>query len=277
MNSRRINLFGQISRGTVVLAAALVSLAGGPSRAAEPNWPAGPYNYYVVDQDLRAVLQQFGSNLGIPLRMSDSVPPTRLKGKLNAAGAKEFLQWLCDSYGLLWYFDGGILHISTQSELANVYLDLGPVTLDELNQRLARAEIADARFALRPTAEPHLVAVMGPPVFLSLVRQTLSSMRAAKAAPPPQSPQLQPATAPPRQDAPPAPEEKPQPPKAVKQASPGIAAPTGKPTAFQNMGIELRFMTPGEKRRALEKPYGSASDGRGSEGAGVTVFRGGRR
>lgn len=289
MNSRKMKFPGRAWRRVVVLAAALCSVGAGQARTAEPLWPAGPYNYFVVDQDVRAMLEQFGRNLNIPMRVSESVEAKRLKGKLNAASPKEFLQWICDSYGLTWYFDGAVLHIVARSELRNVYLDLGMVSFEELNQRLVKAGIADERFAIRATAEPHLISVVGPPVYTALVRQMLNALRET-------------AGAPERKDGPlaPAPEQKPEPPKRIKQASPlenGSAAPqspvmraspvnaptvstpsqAGRPTAWQNMGIELRFMSVEEKKRLTRMLQRPGEDGRGNENTGVMVFRGGRR
>jgi hypothetical protein len=298
MNSRKMKFPGRAWRRTVVLAAALCSMGAGHAWTAEPQWPAGPYNYFVVDQDVRAVLEQFGRNLNIPMRVSESVEAKRLKGKLNAASPREFLQWICDSYGLTWYFDGAVLHIFARSELRNVYLDLGAVPLDDLNQLLAKAGIADERFTIRATAEPHLISVVGPPVYTALVRQMLNALRETARAP---APQPEPAAATGKdRPAAPAPQQSPEPPKRIKQASPlekagappqspvnapiiPVPSQAGRPTAWQNMGIELRFMSVEEKKnveekkrltRMLQRP---GEDARGNENTGIMVFRGGRR
>lgn len=272
----------------------------GQAHTAEPSWPAEPYNYFVVDQDIRAVLEQFGRNLSIPVRVSESVEAKRLKGKLSAAGPKKFLQWICDSYGLTWYFDGAVLHIFARGELRNVYLDLGAVSFEDLNQRLVNAGIADERFAIRATVEPHLISVVGPPTYTALVRQMLNALRETAGT---AQPRPAPAAAPQSTDGllAPAPEPRPEPPKRIKQAPPlensgGVAEQspalhaspanppmmsateqTGRPTAWQNMGIQLRLMSVEEKKRLTRMLQRPGEDGRGSENAGVMVFRGGRR
>jgi hypothetical protein len=298
MNSRKMKFPGRAWRRIVVLAAALCSVGAGQAWTAEPPWPTGPYNYFVVDQDVRAVLEQFGRNLNIPMRVSEQVEAKRLKGKLNAASPKEFLQWICDSYGLTWYFDGAVLHIFARSELRNVYLDLGAVSIEDLNQRLVRAGIADERFTIRATADPHLISVVGPPVYTALVRQMLNALRETAKAP---APQPEPAGAP-SKDGPatPPPQQSPEPPRRIKQASPlekpgtapqspvmrasPVNAPTvsaasqaGRPTAWQNMGIELRLKSVEEKKRLTRMLQRPGEDTRGNENTGIMVFRGGRR
>jgi hypothetical protein len=302
MNSRKMKFPGRRWRRIVVLAAALGFMSAGQSLAAEPSWPTGPYNYLVVDQDIRAVLEQFGRNVNIPIRVSRSVEAKRLKGKLSAGSAKAFLQWLCDSYDLDWYFDGAVLHVFARSELRNIYFDLGEVPFEELNQRLVKAGIADERFAIRPTAEPHLISIMGPPVYTALVGQMIKALQeTAKAA----APQPEPAAVPQqRKESPivpaaPAPEQKPEPPKRIRQASPAgqgdvasgtaryaspanvptssTSSPAGKPTAWQNMGIEVKLMDGEEKKRLRRMMQGPNGNARSNEDAGVMVFRGSRR
>src|SRR5215471_13490713 len=51
---RRARLLG------ILLGAAAVA----PASAAEMKWPAGPYNYIALDQDLRDALTEFGRNTG---------------------------------------------------------------------------------------------------------------------------------------------------------------------------------------------------------------------
>jgi type III secretion protein C len=164
-------------RTTVMLALMVGLTAVAPAQAAEPRWPEGPYNYLVFDQDIRGVLEQFGRNMNVPVRISEDIGQHRLRGKVGGANAKAFLQWLCDAYRLTWYFDGVTLHIMPQSDLQNVYLDLGPVPLDAVKQRLASAGLAEERFPLAVTGDPTMASLAGPPAYTTLVRQILTAMK----------------------------------------------------------------------------------------------------
>src|ERR1700676_4999326 len=92
----------------LVFSAALASAA--PALGMDPKWPSGPYKYLVIDQDIKGVLVEFGYNVGLPVDVSDQVEG-RLRGQFAAATAtaREFLDSLCDSHNLVWYFDGAVL------------------------------------------------------------------------------------------------------------------------------------------------------------------------
>jgi type III secretion protein C len=148
-----------------------------PAAAIEPRWPEMPYNYLVLDQDLPSVLEQFSRQMGVPVRLSDAIEPHRLRGKLGAPSPKAFLQWLCDSYDLVWYFDGSVLHIIRRGELRNAFLELGRIPLADLKQRLAASGFAEERFPLTPSSDPAFAALAAPPAYTALVQQVLASMK----------------------------------------------------------------------------------------------------
>src|SRR5262245_60164000 len=77
---------GALRRRTMplkIVSAALTAVAiliGTPQIAAalDPKWPAGPYKYVVIEQDLKDALIEFGRNINVPVKVSDEV-----KGKLR--------------------------------------------------------------------------------------------------------------------------------------------------------------------------------------------------
>jgi type II secretory pathway component GspD/PulD (secretin) len=162
-----------------------------PVQALEPKWPPGPYKYLVIDQDIRDVLTEFGRHIDAPVEVSDQVNG-RLRGGLPAATAKEFLNKLCESYGLVWYFDGTTLHINAKTEIKTLLINTGGLPPDQLAARLNALGIADPRFPVRSTTNGDIVSVSGPPPFVALVRQTLTAM--ASAASPPAVATTQPRT-----------------------------------------------------------------------------------
>lgn len=170
-----------ITSRLAVIAAVIAFSAVAPAKASEPNWPGGPYNYLVVDQDLRSVLSEFGRHLNVPVAVSENVPSIRLRGKLGAPSARDFLQWVCESYRLVWFYDGAVIHVIPQSEVKNEFFDLGRITAAALWNRLEKAGIADARFPIRPTADERFIAVFGPPAYNAIVRNAVASMNQAAA------------------------------------------------------------------------------------------------
>jgi type III secretion protein C len=158
----------------LVLTGALGSV--GPALGAEPQWPAMPYKYVVIDQDIRSVLVEFGRNVGVSVDLSDQIKG-RMRGRLAVATVREFLDELCNAYGLVWYFDGAsaVLHVSAKAETRTELINIGQLSPEEASARLIALGVGDARFPVRSTPDSGIVSVSGPPPFVSLVRQTLAA------------------------------------------------------------------------------------------------------
>ena len=55
------------------------------------------------------------------------------------ASAKEFLDTLCESYGLVWYFDGAVLHVNAKAELKTELISIGRLPPSEVTVKLGGA------------------------------------------------------------------------------------------------------------------------------------------
>ncbi len=141
--------------------------------AATMHLPDGVYPYSVLDQDVKAVLREFGQNLGLRVKLSPKVSGT-VKGKLPRLPAQEFLKHICQMYGLEWYYDGTTLHVSSVSEETTRFLPLHrAVSLPALIESLRKLSFYDERYPIRTGADNASVIVTGPPVYAALVEQTL--------------------------------------------------------------------------------------------------------
>jgi type II secretory pathway component GspD/PulD (secretin) len=169
--STALRLWFSVPIGALVLAGVLST----PARCLEPKWPSGPYKYLVIDQDVKDALIEFGRNIGIPVRVSDQVSG-HVRGRLPVATAREFLNLLCERNGLVWYFDGAVLHVGAEAEVKTELVNIGQLPANELLAKLDTLGIADPRFPVRTTQDTGIVSVSGPPVFVSLVQQTLAAM-----------------------------------------------------------------------------------------------------
>jgi type II secretory pathway component GspD/PulD (secretin) len=170
-------------RGITAAVLILTTILPTTARSLEPKWPSGPYKYLVVDQDVKDLLIEFGRNIGVPVRVSDEVSG-RVRGRLPAATAREFLNLLCDRNGLVWYFDGAILHVGAEAEVKTELVNIGQLPATELLSKLDTLGIADPRFPVRATPDAGIISVSGPPVFVSLVQQTLAVMTKSAGQPP---------------------------------------------------------------------------------------------
>jgi type III secretion protein C len=164
----------------VVLVAALTSagpalLGPPPALGAELPLPPGPYKYLVIDQDVKGVLVEFGRNVGLPVDVSDQVKG-RLRGQISTATAREFLDGLCESYGLVWYFDGAALHVNAKTEVRTELVPIGRLPPAEAAEKLKALGVSDSRFPVGTTEDTGFVSVSGPPPFLSLAWKTLTTL-----------------------------------------------------------------------------------------------------
>lgn len=163
-----------------VLAAALltIGLVACPRPAfadAPPVLQTGPFDYAVVDQDLRETLTDFGRNLGLLVEMSDSVHG-RVRNMPASPSAGAFLERLAAAHDLVWYLDGSALHVATAGEVTSKVLPLKGVGPGRLRQAMAAVGASDPRLALAPDPAAGLVSVTGPPDYVALVAQTIDAL-----------------------------------------------------------------------------------------------------
>jgi type III secretion protein C len=146
-------------------------------RSALP-WPDKPYPYVILDQDIHDVLAAFGSNLDVPVKVSDKVAG-RVRGRLPELTPQQLLDHLAASYGLQWYYDGQVLYVTTVEEAASEMLPLGPIRFEELQASLASLRLDDPRFPLRPLASANVALINGPPRYVALVKETMQALQQA--------------------------------------------------------------------------------------------------
>jgi type III secretion protein C len=155
-------------------------MSSSPSlHAAEPDWPRTSYDYVVIDQDLRVVLEQFGVNTGLRVVLSDAVEG-KVHGRLPAAEPRAFLQRLTQMFGLDWYYDGAAIAVSAASEAQSRVLTLRNVTFETLHDALASADLLDPRYQLRQGPAANIAIASGPPRYLAAVQQTATALSAEK-------------------------------------------------------------------------------------------------
>lgn len=162
-----------------------------PAPAAPLKLPDSAYKYTVIDQDVVAALQAFGSNLNLKINISPEVSG-RIQGKWPEVSPRQFLDWLSGQGNFEWYFDGRVLHISAVKEAQTRLFVLPPITLDQFQKALDALGVSDDRYRVQSAPGDALVKVSGPPRFVALAEQTLTGLVAeARARPKSDSPKVQ--------------------------------------------------------------------------------------
>ncbi|MBD8472950.1 type III secretion protein [Pseudomonas sp. CFBP 8770] len=169
-------------RSTPGLPCALLILAmlAGPdacaSAAATLAWTAQPYPYLIIDQDVRGVLQEMGSNLGFAVVISDAVKG-KVRGKVAGDSAADFLAALSTANGLGWYFDGSTLFVDSANDTAARTFDTGTLSAAAVQGALAPLLAGGPRARLSVDASARRVSAAGAPGYLSLIDEQLAALR----------------------------------------------------------------------------------------------------
>ncbi|EJN03662.1 hypothetical protein [Phyllobacterium sp. YR531] len=164
-----------------IATAGLVLTSTGPSFSAAPDWFNKQYSYVLINQDIRDALKEFGRNLGVPVTLSDKIRG-QVRGEVRADNAGAFLTRLAEANGLIWYYDGSILHMNSSDEFATQIIDIGRANGDMVVDEVQRLNLMDDRFSIRSTPNAPALRVSGPPAFIAMVQQVVSTVQ-----PPPQA------------------------------------------------------------------------------------------
>ncbi|OLO05853.1 MULTISPECIES: hypothetical protein [Salinicola] len=159
----------------ILLLLTMLTAPWGSALAAQAPWAERSYRYVVIDQSVRDVLQEFGRNLSLPVEVSAAVDG-EVRGDIHATTAGEFLEKVCQSNGLAWFFDGYVLHVAAREELARRSFDLDDVEIPLLRDDLEAAAIG-APLSIDFLDGRDRLEAMGPPSWLEEVAQRVESLR----------------------------------------------------------------------------------------------------
>lgn len=159
----------------VTLAWPVLALAANESRSAGKEWLKRDYHYVVIDQDVRDVLTEFGRNLSLPIEISRQVRG-RVRGDIQGGNAEEFLDQIVAANGLAWYFDGGVLYVTSRSEITQRTLDLQGVDSAKLTHDLERWRVGEPLTA-RLVDGGSAIQAVGPASWVESVAQRIQALR----------------------------------------------------------------------------------------------------
>jgi type II secretory pathway component GspD/PulD (secretin) len=169
---------------TAITAIVVLILDKASAVESSPEWFTRPFQYVVINQDVRGILAELGRNAGVPVILSDKVGGRvhgkvvdRAKNDADRPTAGEFLNRLTEANALTWYFDGSILYVSADQEYSTQFVEVGALKPDAIVTELRRLALMDERFSVRSADDAGLLSVSGPPAFIAVVRQVVEKMR----------------------------------------------------------------------------------------------------
>jgi type III secretion protein C len=136
----------------------------------QPDWFVRPYAYVLVEQDVRAALQEFAQNMGLSVVMSDKVRG-KSRSRIRAESAGDFLTALCDFNGLAWYFDGNVLYLSADSETDTRLFKAQGRQLEQLQDYVTSRDVYGTHMSVRTGPDGDELFVSGPPAWLAMIEQ----------------------------------------------------------------------------------------------------------
>lgn len=156
----------------------MAELAFGTVRA--PDWRLTRYPYAAMRIDIARVLDDFAANNGVPLERSDNLSGV-VRGYWPDLSPQAYLNRVTARLALDWYYDGSVLYVTSPRDRQDRILQLGGLSIVEIVRALDGLDIADPRYPIRYDRSANILAVSGPPRYVDLVEQTLSSLRVSDA------------------------------------------------------------------------------------------------
>jgi type III secretion protein C len=165
-------------RVTRLLAAALCMsiVQGAVLKAAEVAWNGTRFAYASHGGSVADTLRIFAASQDLTLQLDGPVDGV-FSGRF-AMPPRRFLDTLCATYGLVWYYDGAVLHVSAASAQQNLEIRPNYLTPQALNAALARVGAVNRRFPLHTDTAKGTLDIVGPPAYVEHVRDTAASLEA---------------------------------------------------------------------------------------------------
>ncbi len=161
-----------LRRFSSVLLAAM--LLGSPLNAGEFPLPDQRFDVTIRDQNVRSVLEELSSAIGLPILMSDSVQG-RVSASFEDADAKSLLDDIADRRGLDWRFDGNRIRVTSQTEQVTRIVDLDGVKLGTLRSALETLNVYNDRFQVT-AVDGEFAMIVAPPDYTAVVEVVLGAL-----------------------------------------------------------------------------------------------------
>lgn len=139
----------------------------GTTQAASLNsirWQGDPFVMISRGTPLNAVITDFGTNYGIPVVISSKVTD-EYSGRIQNKKPLDVISDLSRKYGLVWYYNNGVLYVYKTSELMSEVLPLDNITPEEVSRYLRNAGALDEHACnVKPETGISSVQLVGVPI-----------------------------------------------------------------------------------------------------------------
>ncbi|ALL66354.1 Type II secretory pathway, component PulD [Paraburkholderia caribensis MBA4] len=138
--------------------------------AAEPVWRAEPMHYLARDTPLADALKEVTSAGGLQVKIARGLKEP-VNGRFDELPARVF-ERLVEAYGLAWYFDGHVIHVSPSSDLRSRTISFAPMKRATVASLLSSLGLADSHLPVRYSDTTAVVS--GPSDFVDAVADAIA-------------------------------------------------------------------------------------------------------
>jgi len=131
-------------------------------------------HYFARDTPLQEVLKEVLSAGGLQVKIASGVKDP-VNGAFNDPPERVFAR-LVEAYGLAWYFDGHIIHVSPASDIRSRTIPFSPLTRADVAGLLSNLELDDSHLPVRYS---HTTAVVsGPSGYVDAIADAVAQAQA---------------------------------------------------------------------------------------------------
>ena len=161
---------------SAILAASTIAVTAEAGQLPESTNTA---SLIAMNDQLSNVLQSLCSAQGVNLVLSKKVTGV-VNGNFTRQNFGELLDNFSKSFGFIWYYDGAGLYIYSADELESAVIDVTAIDFNKFQTILRQLAILDDRYPLKNLPENHIVYVVGPPRYVSLIKDIATMARQNK-------------------------------------------------------------------------------------------------
>lgn len=132
------------------------------------GWQGTRFVYIANGRSLADTLNLFGADQNVPVSLTG-----RVSGNVHgryAMAPQQFLDTMCASFGLVWYFDGTTIQVSPASDQQSLTMRFNYLSPEAMAAALEGSGAADRHFPLRPDPVTATLSVTGPAGYLQRIR-----------------------------------------------------------------------------------------------------------
>jgi type III secretion protein C len=138
------------------------------SDGAATGWQGSRFVYQTNGSSIADTLNMFGAGQNVAIRLSGHVTGV-VRGRFDMP-PQQFLDTLCASFGLVWYYDGAVIQVSPASEQQSLAIRPNYLSPSALIAALERAGAVDPHFPLQLDTPRGTVRLTGPVNYLERMR-----------------------------------------------------------------------------------------------------------